>query len=375
MRIIKLYVLNCGIFSKILIDFTQKNQPQELICLSGVNGSGKTTIMDLIIALASFLNPQISIQNIFFDRLKPNILTRTEFAQLDILIDNKILSLVLGDEKYIQYNNDYPQAFMIVNNDIKSIIKQFEDIIVKKPVDKQDKRSIEIEELKDLKGFLTNNDSIIQKIIKKNLNLFDNLLKNLEKNIYKELDLNTRCKLPHFYLFNSHDREILDIRYSSIPKDDSRYKIVYKYNPHNDDLKKLLIFYDYAYPKEYNALIKWINTNVLIGKKIERIDRPNFRVIIKTNQGQEHVLELLSSGEESLLIIAIQLYLKASLNSVIMIDEVDQSLHPEFQEKIMEIIIKIQKEKKCQIIISSHSVNIWRAFKDEAIIRLTEVVK
>ncbi|MDM8514744.1 ATP-binding protein [Desulfobacterales bacterium HSG16] len=372
MRILKIFALNCGVLSNISIDFTVDDKPQKLICLSGVNGSGKTTIMELIIALASFLNPQLSINNIFFDRLKPNILIRTEFAQLDILINNKILSLVFGDEKHVQDNNNYPQSFIIINNEIKSIIQKFEDFFVKEPVDKKDGR-INIE-LDDLKGFFLDKEVIPQKIIKKNFELFESLLKNIEKNIYKELDQSTSCELPHFYLFNAHDREIQDIRYSSIPKDDSKYQIVYRYNPQNDDLKKLLIFYDYAYNEEFRSLTEWVNKNVLIGKKIEGIYRPDFMVIIKTDKGYEHGLELLSSGEESLLIIAIQLYLNASKNAVMMIDEIDQSLHPEFQEKIMRIIIQLQKEKKCQIIISSHSVNIWKAFKEESIIRLTEVI-
>ncbi len=124
MRVLKLYIQNSGVFSNTLIDFTDNGIPQNLLCLSGVNGSGKTTVMDLILNLAYIINPKLSLNDIFFDRLKPNILTKTEFAQLDLLIDNKVLSLVIGDKNKIQRCKEYPQAF-IIENEIKPLIENF----------------------------------------------------------------------------------------------------------------------------------------------------------------------------------------------------------------------------------------------------------
>ncbi len=100
-----------------------------------------------------------------------------------------------------------------------------------------------------------------------------------------------------------------------------------------------------------------------------------FKTIIKTKDGNEHGLELLSSGEESLLVTAIQIYLRASENTVILIDEIDGSLHPEYQEKIMKILKKLQEKFDCQIIVSSHSRFIWNEVDEKAIIRLTEVLE
>ncbi len=82
-------------------------------------------------------------------------------------------------------------------------------------------------------------------------------------------------------------------------------------------------------------------------------------------------MELLSAGEESLLIIATQLYLKASKNAIFLIDEIDQSLHPEFQEQVMRLLRQLQKDKACQIIVSSHSKII---FKEKGLINLTKMV-
>ena len=44
MKILRLYIHNSGVFKNTLIDFTHHGEPQDIICLAGVNGSGKTTI-------------------------------------------------------------------------------------------------------------------------------------------------------------------------------------------------------------------------------------------------------------------------------------------------------------------------------------------
>ncbi|MFK5970804.1 MAG: AAA family ATPase [Candidatus Marithrix sp.] len=374
MKLLRLYIHNSGVFKNTLIDFTHHGEPQNLICLAGVNGSGKTTVMELIFNLINFINPDLSEQNIFFDRLRSNVLTWTEFAQLDVLIEDKVLSLVLGDEKNIQIDSKCTgeQSF-IIENEIKSMIKYFENNIVKTPDD--DNKSIFIKKLtgtREIKRF--SNRKIDRRIEE---NIVKPLIQKLEK-IYREDEVITQDILqtmPSVYFFNAHDREIQDIRYSSIPQEKLKYEIAHRYNPNKDDLKKMLVFYDYARTSEFNNLKNWVNTHVLVGKKIKEIDRVNFQVVIETNKNKEkHGLELLSSGEKSLLILATQLYLRASENVIFLIDEVDQSLHPEFQEKVMRVIKQLQKDKGCQILISSHSRITWNAFKEQEIIDLTELV-
>ena len=68
MKLLRLYIKNCGIFKNSLIDFTHEGKYQDMICLSGVNGSGKTTVMELILNMINFIRPKISSQEIFFDK-------------------------------------------------------------------------------------------------------------------------------------------------------------------------------------------------------------------------------------------------------------------------------------------------------------------
>ncbi len=370
MRLLRLYIHGCGVFQNTLIDFTHKGQPQNLLCLAGVNGSGKTTIMELILNLVNFINPKLSFKDIYFDRLKSNILTRTNFAQLDILINDKILSLVLGDETNIQKDNNYDQAF-IIESEIKKKIAFFENNVVKTPEDEDE--SIIIKKIQ-LQNIQESTELLNRNLKKYNLEIFNLFFENINEALMENNVLRSNNNLPFIYAFNANDREILDIRYNSIPKAQQNYKISDRYHPRQDDLKKTLIYYDYAYPDQFIELKKWVNQYILEGKNLERIDRVNFQVIIKTKDDKEHNIELLSSGEESLLIIATQLFLKASENAIFLIDEIDQSLHPEFQEKVMKLLTQLQKDKNCQIIVSSHSDIIWNNFKNQGLIDLTETV-
>lgn len=374
MRILRLYIQGCGVFKSNLIDFTHNGEPQNLICLAGVNGSGKTTVMELIFSLIAFLHPNLA-KNINFDRLKPHILTRTDFAQLDILIDDQPLSLVWGKREQLISSNDScshivvePQLNDYIFNERELLNNQTNNWLISIL-----KRKFEELDESLIKPYLQN-------VIQTELNISgigERYIAIPQQSLLNKIvssNQSDSIELPFIYFFNAHDREIHDIYYDSIPQDTKKYQLIHKYQPREDDIKKTLIYYDYAYPAEFEKLKSWINKHVLVDKSIEGIDRPNFEVIVRTQNGTTHGLELLSSGEESLLIVAIQCFLRASKNAIFMIDEIDQSLHPEFQEKIMMLLTQLQKDTDCQIIVSSHSETIWRIFDSQGLIDLTSVV-
>jgi predicted ATP-dependent endonuclease of OLD family len=374
MRILRLYIQGCGVFKSNLIDFTHNDEPQNLICLAGVNGSGKTTVMELVFSLLSFLNPNFTLEDIYFDRLKPHILTRVDFAQLDMSIDDRVLSIVWGSKNQRQkkISGRTVTDYIIVNPQLRRNILDIERDFLKKYEDA---------EISELKTMMAHNMMLKRSNgkNKRDSNIHFPLSKLLEDISSKNKDnlilsSETAKAFPLVYFFNAHDREIHDIHYTAIPKDVYKYQLICRYHPKKDDIKKSLIYYDYAHSTEFEKLKSWINEYVLVDKSIEGIDRPNFEVIVRTQNGTTHGLELLSSGEESLLIVAIQCFLRASKNAVFMIDEVDQSLHPEFQEKMMMLLTQLQKDTDCQIIVSSHSEIIWRMFDSQGLIDLTSVV-
>ncbi len=390
MRILRLYIQGCGVFKSNLIDFTHNDEPQNLICLAGVNGSGKTTVMELIFSLISSLHPDFP-ENIERDRdrLKSHILTRTKFAQLDILIENQVLSLVWGKPEQRVKNSD---EYIVLNPSIikKNLNMEFQYV----ESDENEEFPIEEDKLEEnIREFALKNRNK-KKAESRQVHIdsesFKNLLERIDSAMRDKTQIKSTSALPLVYFFNTHDREThylpelhgndRDIRWEIA--ETLRYQLSHKYNPRVDDIRKILLYlyhnkihrYDPTRLGEFEQLKKWINTHVLMEKSIEHIGYYGNGVILRTKSDMFHPLELLSSGEGSLLIIAMQCFLRASKNAVFMIDEVDQSLHPEFQEKMMMLLTQLQKDTDCQIIVSSHSEIIWRMFDSQGLIDLTSVV-
>lgn len=363
MRLLRLYLKKAGVFDQNVIHFTNsQDEPQSVICLSGVNGSGKTTILEVIAQLMDLLHPYGPWASM--TKTKPSILTRVEFAQLDLLYEGRLLSIVAGDQELIQRDAKYEQTF-VIEHEIKAFVQKIE------PYSKMNKEEIDREQVKAMVE-----QFVQRKLTKLNAAAFQPLLDQIQASYDKEIDSSLWDRLPFVVLFRTNSRIIGDISYSSIPKYEPLYLPVHIYDHRKDDLNGALVYLDYAYPELYARLRDWLNKQVLTGKTIDRIDRPKFKVMLRTKKGHEHGLDALSSGEESLLVMAMQLYVRAKRHAVFLIDEIDQSLHPEYQRRMMRIVKEVQAITDCQIIVTSHSRFIWDQLEsDEARIRLTEVLK
>lgn len=78
--------------------------------------------------------------------------------------------------------------------------------------------------------------------------------------------------------------------------------------------------------------------------------------IFRNNSGNEFDITALSSGEKQLFLRALSLKFLEVNNSVILIDEPEISLHPQWQKKIIDVYESIGKNN--QIIIATHSPHI-----------------
>ncbi|OHD13810.1 MAG: hypothetical protein A2086_07640 [Spirochaetes bacterium GWD1_27_9] len=368
MKVLRIFLYNTGVHKKRVIEFTDNNGNfKNFICLAGVNGTGKTTLFDLIENLGRFLNRKVQLNDFSINIERENVLSLVDFVQIDFLIDNKIISVVIGDEKYIQNDNTKEQMFIIENN-VKEIIRKFEDDL-KSQTEEKNISMIE----KTRFEFYSREFAKRAKRLKKTKNnkSFFPVLQEISNNIDKNL-IQNQTNLPFIYYFSDNDKKIIDTRYKILPKYELRYDIVHKYSPSQDDLKGLLVYFDYAFNDKYLQLVEWINKNIFEDKEILQIDRPNFNVLIKTNTGDTHNIDYLSSGEKSILVILVNIFLFANEQSIILIDEIEKSLHPQFQEKLLNLIKKLQKERGFQVIISAHSRKIWEDLQEDEIIDLTK---
>jgi predicted ATPase len=88
-------------------------------------------------------------------------------------------------------------------------------------------------------------------------------------------------------------------------------------------------------------------------------------VIVKTANGREHKLHELSSGEQNLLIMFTELRRKLLPGSVVLIDEIENSLHPAYQHRLAQGLLKLQQEVPYQLIVTTHAPAFVEIFGEE----------
>lgn len=111
---------------------------------------------------------------------------------------------------------------------------------------------------------------------------------------------------------------------------------------------------------DINSVFKIMDLDVkLVGLSEDNDTRPVF----KNSLGKEFDITGLSSGEKQLFLRALSLKFLEVNNSVILIDEPEISLHPQWQRKIIDVYRSIGKNN--QLIIATHSPHIVGSVKSE----------
>ena len=66
-------------------------------------------------------------------------------------------------------------------------------------------------------------------------------------------------------------------------------------------------------------------------------------------------LDVLSSGEQKLILMFYDLLFKANSNSIVLLDEPESSLHLDWQRNLLSSVMKICEDKELQVIVATHS--------------------
>lgn len=122
--------------------------------------------------------------------------------------------------------------------------------------------------------------------------------------------------------------------------------------PPKDSIKKIC--------NDINSIFECMNIGVkFIGLSKDEDTKPLF----KDSIGNEFDIEGLSSGEKQLFIRALSLKFLNANNSIILIDEPEISLHPQWQRKIIKVYENIGQDN--QLIIATHSPHVVADIKSE----------
>lgn len=132
-----------------------------------------------------------------------------------------------------------------------------------------------------------------------------------------------------------------------------------------DQLEASLITLKTTQLHKYHEVIRLLN-GFLSGKEIDPDIQPGesrLRVKLTNRRGQHHSLDELSAGEHQVLILLYLLSRWAERGAVVLIDEPDLYLHPSLVGGLLSSLERLVKDLDGQLIITSHSPDIWQRYE------------
>ena len=304
MKIKNLYIKEFKGLRDISINFEKNDEPLPLIVLAGSNGSGKTRILE-------------SIKDYF--------------------------------ESYIDI-----QAIKIINNLQIFFEKEEKECIDKIGSEKYFYSALKYFSLNDKKENLNDSSYLV---IKKNLLI-------LPKIIYVPTEINFQ-KMNTASTTLVQEYNFINIVNTNLIKDIPSYiatkmisAMLKNKNEKVGDVQKKVF-------DEINEIFEILDIDV----KAEDISQDGKNMpIFENSSGDKFDINELSSGEKQLFLRTLAIKMLNPQNSIILIDEPELSLHPKWQQRIVDVYKKIGKNN--QIIIATHSPHILGSVRKENIMLL-----
>lgn len=309
MKIEKVHIKNVKGIKDLELSFKKDNKILDLIVLAGVNGSGKTTILEAIKDF--FYNENVNYSNleksninleIFFEDFEKNNIEEAEKSS-----DNfkhalwDFFSSLRSYDYYRKNNNDYYQ---------NQIAKRFDippKIIYVPAENKFDEIQTYSTTLSKEYEFINTINSNVIRDIPSYIATRRNYLATIEEDLtMKEVTNKVVNEINGIF-----DILELDVKLKGFSKDE----------------KTMPIF--------------------------------------ENSAGEEFDINDLSSGEKQLFLRTLSIKMLEPKNSIILIDEPELSLHPKWQQKIIEVYKKIGENN--QIIVATHSPHILGSVSNENI--------
>lgn len=303
MKIKKVYIKDYKGIKNLELDFSLNDKTLNLIVLSGLNGSGKTRILE-------FINERLRKYDSLTESEKLEIELEKEEEVINIELKQKSSNLFTelhGFRKKRKYNKECSK-YMMINEYLEKKPKVIY-VPTESNFEKLEKASTELIReynflnvvdatlIKDIPSY------IATKIIETANNEEHLTMGQVRKKIFNEIN----------EIFEDMD---LDIKISGISK----------------DAKSLPLFENFS------------------GEKVN--------------------INELSSGEKQLFLRTLSLKMLDPQNSIILIDEPELSLHPKWQQQILEVYKKIGENN--QLIIATHSPLILENVEKENIFMLNK---
>ena len=318
MKIRKIHIKEYNGLKNLNINFESNDKVLNTIILIGVNGSGKTRILESIYHCFKIFKSTVVDLELFYEK--------NENEVLKSLMDSEGLTEI---EKEMKKDIDYI--------DCLRNIKYYN------------------EDYKEGK-----NQNINSKIISQSFKK----LKIFPKIIYVPTEINfQKVEIASPMLVQEYS--FLNIVDSILIKDVPSYIATRIMEMANEQENTPMGEIRAAVFKEINEIFEILDLDI----KISGISKNAKSIPIFTNSaGDKFDINELSSGEKQLFLRTLAIKMLNPENSIILIDEPELSLHPKWQQRIVDVYRKIGKNN--QIIIATHSPHILGSVKKENIMLL-----
>lgn len=349
---LRLTVNNIGPFQDgpVSFDFTDKQDlPCNFFLLMSKNGRGKTTLLEVMTVLFNMLACQ-EMDSFGHEDLDSG--KNKSWAQLDIFIQAKYngseisaaLSLVAGTFKTLPFHPDKDPY-----NAIELTARHFHGF--------RRRTSGRLERIEKSDEFV---EDLVAAI---------NLFKGEPPTGFEEETLS----FPTMLYFSAY-RDIKPIyggQRAIIQPSDWGYQPLHCFIEEGKEwdrsLDNMLVWMKWLDDGRFERAVEIVNRRVFEeSTKFLKDVRKQPPEAIMINDGSEHRLDRLSSGEKSLVQLFLQIGGHMTLNTIILIDELEVHLHPNMQHRLLRILKQLAIDNPGLTIISTtHSREILRAFAHE----------
>jgi len=318
MKIRNLYITEYKGLRDITLNFENNNNVLDLVVLAGVNGSGKTRVLESIYYYFEMLRSKVVSLELFYEK--------NENEVLDNLMSTEGLTEI---EKKMQKDIEYADCL----RNIKYYNQDYKE---------------------------GGNQNINSKIISRSFEK----LKIFPKIIYVPTEINFQ-KIEIASPMLVQEYKFLNIINLNLIKDVPSYIATRIVEMANEQETIPMGEIRNAVFREINEIFEILDLDI----KVSEISKDAKSIPIFTNSsGDKFDINELSSGEKQLFLRTLAIKMLNPENSIILIDEPELSLHPKWQQKIVDVYRKIGKNN--QIIIATHSPHILGSVKKENIMLL-----
>ncbi len=369
------------------------NLEERITIIHGLNGLGKTTILRLI--------------NKFFNNNMYNtddVLNTIPFERFEIELDDNS-KIEIFQKKSSVYENNVHLIYKLISSDGEEINIDENYNLIYKIIDEVPIHFIRTDRLfKHIStnktssfGYLASKDEERKTITVATVKVYsDDLLDIIEAKRSEAMDLAQELDrtFPIRLIKNTH-QEILDksqlykkltelteqrkllIELGILAKEDKKdlqkeeyfQKLFEQINENSiyalsiyvqDEEQKFAKLNELA--KKIKLLIEIINKHYQY-KKLS-IDKKNGFIVDDGNSNKNIPLDVLSSGEQHILVLMYELLFKTKPNTLVLIDEPEISLHIAWQKHFLENLQKVAELVKIDFLLATHSPDIIQGYWD-----------